>query len=53
MDVLSKVKTKIEGEVKVSTKIVQGPAVDKDSVQLDGHDSDDYDMKLDTKKNLK
>ena len=39
--------------MKVSTKIVQGPAVDKDSVQLNGLDSDDYDMELDRKKNLK
>ena len=53
MDVLSKVKTKIEGEVKVSTKIVQGPAVDKDRVQLNGLDSDGYDMEFDRKKNLK
>ena len=52
MDVHLKVKTKMEGEVKVSTKIVQGPAVDKDSVQLNGLDSDDYDMELDRKNNL-
>ena len=36
----------MEGKAKVSTKIVQGPAVDKDSVQLNGLDSDDYDMEL-------
>ena len=53
MDVHSKVKIKKQGEVKVATKIVQGPAVDKDSVQLNGLDSDDYDMELDRKKNLK
>ena len=29
-----------------NTKIVQGPAVDKDNVQLDGHDIDDQDMEL-------
>ena len=33
VDVQAKVKT---------TKIVQGPAVDKDNVQLDGHDIDDF-----------
>ena len=37
VDVQAKVKT---------TKIVQGPAVDKDNVQLDGHNIDDQDMEL-------
>ena len=35
----------VQAKVK-TTKIVQGPAVDKDNVQLDGHDIDDQDMEL-------
>ena len=39
--------TEVDVQAKVkTTKIVQGPAVDKDNVQLDGHDIDDQDMEL-------
>ena len=39
--------TEVDVQAKVkTTKIVQGPAVDKDNVQLDGHNIDDQDMEL-------
>ena len=49
MDVHLKVKTQMEGEMKVSTKIVQGPAVDNATPRT----LMTYDMELDRKKNLK